>query len=73
VAPPAQVELYGAGGWKGGYGWKMDEVIAAQVVYVPVSEAFRSENQLGVKVIGILAGACLLGGLLSLLLLMRRG
>jgi serine/threonine protein kinase len=73
VAPPAQVELYGAGGWTGGYGWKMDEVIAAQVVYVPVSEAFRSESQVGVKVIAILAGVCMLGGLVSLLMLTRRG
>src|SRR5262249_14349187 len=35
-APPKQVELYGR---EGGYGWKMGEIVAAQMVYVPVSEA----------------------------------
>jgi serine/threonine protein kinase len=72
VAPPKQVELYGQGGWKGGYGWKMNQVIAAQVVYVPVSEAFRSESRLNMRLLGAVAGVCLLGGLVSVLLLTRR-
>jgi hypothetical protein len=73
AAPPRQVELYGIEGWKGGYGWKMNEVIAAQVVYVPVSEAFQSESRLAVTVLGWLAGTCLVGGLASLLFLTKRG
>jgi len=44
AAPPEQVAIYGKDGWHGGYGWKMNEVIAAQIVYVPVSEAFRADT-----------------------------
>lgn len=72
-APPEQIKLYGANGWSGGYGWQMNEVIAAQMVYVPVSEAFRAESNTGIKVLGGAAAVCLVGGLLSLLLLTRRG
>ena len=66
MAPPKQVELYGR---EGGYGWKMDEVVAAQMVYVPVSEAFRSDPKTTYWVIGTLAGMFVLaaGGLVVML------
>jgi serine/threonine protein kinase len=62
LAPPQQVALYGR---EGGYGWKMDEVIAAQMVYVPVSDAFRADPTRTYWVIGSLAGVFVLasGGL----------
>ena len=70
TAPPGQIAQYGR---EGGYGWKMGEVVAAQVVYVPVSEGFGAGKDLAVKVMVGLAGFCLAGGLVSLLLLTRRG
>ncbi|MFT3789155.1 MAG: DUF3365 domain-containing protein [Tepidisphaeraceae bacterium] len=53
TAPPRQVELYGR---DGGYGWKMHEIIAAQMVYVPVSDAFRADPTRTYWVIGSLVG-----------------
>ncbi len=68
VAPPKQVELYGR---EGGYGWKMGEVIAAQMVYVPVSEAFRADSRTTFWVIGTLAGTFVLAAL-GLVVALRR-
>jgi serine/threonine protein kinase len=53
MAPPKQVEMYSH---EGGYGWKMNEVVAAQVVYVPVSSAFRSDPTATYWVVGSLIG-----------------
>ena len=64
--------MYGVDGWKGGYGWKMNEIVATQVVYVPVSEAFRAEHGVGAKVIGSIVILSLLGGAICLLLVLRR-
>ena len=72
ASPPAQVAMYGKDGWKGGYGWKVGDVVAAQVVYVPVNEAFRAEAGSGVKILGAIAGAAALGGVVSLLVLLRK-
>ena len=68
TAPKRQVEMYGR---EGGYGWKMHEIIATQVVYVPVSEAFRADRSRGLVILGSLAGVFLVGGLVSALLLRR--
>jgi hypothetical protein len=68
TAPPKQLELYGR---DGGYGWKMDEIVAAQVVYVPVSEAFRSERRDGNTVIIFAAVALVVGAGFSLVLLRK--
>ena len=72
TAPPKQVEIYGVNGWKGGYGWKMNEIVATQIVYVPVSETFRAEHGMGAKVIAGVVICSLLGGLISLAFLLRR-
>ena len=42
MAPPAMVKLYGL---QGGYGWKMNEVVAAQIVSVPMDLPIRNANR----------------------------
>ena len=42
AAPATMVDLYGSGN---GFGWKMDEVIGAQVVSVPMALALDKANQ----------------------------
>ncbi len=71
-SPPAQVAMYGTDGWKGGYGWKMGEVVAAQVVYVPVSEAFQAEKGSDVKLMAAIAGVVVLAGFAGLILLVKK-
>ncbi|MGD9688797.1 MAG: DUF3365 domain-containing protein [Phycisphaerales bacterium] len=67
-APPRQVELYGR---DGGYGWSMGQVIAAQVVYVPVAEAFRAGDT-GYKSLMItLVSIFVLGGVIVVIVLSR--
>ena len=70
TAPPRQVEIYGR---EGGYGWKMNDIIATQVVYVPVSEAFRMQQRPWAKVMGISALVLAIGGGLISLALLRKG
>lgn len=59
MAPPKQLEQYGR---DTGFGWKMGEIIAAQVVYVPVLGAQKSEDREGLYVLGGLVGVLALGG-----------
>ncbi|HKQ28753.1 MAG TPA: DUF3365 domain-containing protein [Burkholderiales bacterium] len=42
VAPPAMVKLYGP---NNGFGWKLNEVIAAQIVSVPMDLPIRNANR----------------------------
>jgi protein-histidine pros-kinase len=42
LAPPAMVKLYGP---NNGYGWKLNEVIGAQIVSVPMSLAVANANR----------------------------
>jgi protein-histidine pros-kinase len=42
MAPPAMVKLYGP---NNGYGWKLNEVIAAQIVSVPMGLPMRNANR----------------------------
>ncbi len=42
VAPPAMVKLYGT---SNGYGWKLNEVIGAQIVSVPMSVPIANANR----------------------------
>src|SRR5262249_38110955 len=71
TAPPGQIEMYGKDGWKGGYGWKMGEVVATQVVYVPVSQAFKADSGGLMHGLEIAAGVLLLGGIGSLVMLRK--
>ncbi len=68
IAPPEQVREYGS---EGGYGWKLNDVIAAQMVYVPVSQAFHSDRHDGALVIGAIAGALVLVGVIGAVVLSR--
>jgi hypothetical protein len=69
TAPPKQIELYGRAS---GYGWKLGDVVAAQTVYVPVSQAFRTEKPMGLRMVAALAAVSLLGVGGSLWFLLRR-
>lgn len=42
MAPPAMVKLYGAAN---GYGWKLNEVVATQIVTVPMDLPIRNANR----------------------------
>jgi protein-histidine pros-kinase len=41
-APPAMVRIYGT---TGGYGWKYDEIVGAQIVSVPMGQPIRNANR----------------------------
>ena len=53
MAPPKQLEQYGR---EGGFGWKLNEIIATQVVYVPVSSAVKGDSREGTTVLIGLVG-----------------
>jgi uncharacterized protein DUF3365/putative zinc finger protein len=42
LAPPAMVKIYGTAG---GYGWKVDEIVGAQIVSVPMALPIRNANR----------------------------
>jgi Protein of unknown function (DUF3365) len=71
-APPEMINLYGTAN---GFGWKMDEVIGAQIVSVPMSLPLQMADQtfqsllkwlagafLGISLIGNLAAAVVVPG-----------
>jgi serine/threonine protein kinase len=68
MAPPKQLEKYGR---ETGFGWKMGDIVAAQMVYVPVLGAQKSEDQEGLYVLGGLVGVMMIGGLAGLLWLRK--
>ncbi len=57
AAPPAMVKLYGP---NNGFGWKLDEVVAAQIVSVPMSIPTSIANRAFWNLILWLAGVALL-------------
>jgi protein-histidine pros-kinase len=52
MAPPAMVKIYGPAN---GYGWKLNEVVGAQVVSVPMGLPIRNANRAFVTFISSLA------------------
>lgn len=53
AAPRSLIQAYGT---EAGFGWKLNEIVAAQTIYVPANEVFaRSRQYLGL-VIGVFAG-----------------
>jgi HAMP domain-containing protein len=52
MAPPAMVKIYGP---QNGFGWKMNEVIGAQIVSVPMGLPIRNANRAFVTFISSLA------------------
>lgn len=53
MAPPAMVKIYGP---SNGFGWKLNEVIGAQIVSVPMDLPIRNANKAFVTFMGSLAG-----------------
>jgi HAMP domain-containing protein len=52
-APKSQIATYGA---DNGFGWNLNEIVAAQVISVPAEEVFNRANQALMLVLGILLG-----------------
>jgi HAMP domain-containing protein len=52
AAPKSQLITYGD---KNGYGWKLNEIVSAQITSVPASKVFKAARQLQLWVMGILA------------------
>jgi methyl-accepting chemotaxis protein len=50
VAPKKMIKMYGD---KNGFGWKLNEINGAQIVYIPVSEILQTMRQSFVLVMGI--------------------
>ena len=50
TAPPNLVATYGA---ENGFGWQLNEIVAAQMIYVPAQEVFRTALQSFSVVMGI--------------------
>lgn len=66
-APPRQLELYG----RGGFGWEVGQVVSAQIVYVPITEAFRAQRD-GQRTLYIsLASIFVIGGIGAAIMLRR--
>ncbi|NER79167.1 MAG: DUF3365 domain-containing protein [Leptolyngbya sp. SIO1D8] len=51
AAPPGMLAKYGR---DNGFGWKLNEVIGTQIVYVPAEEVFQTATQFFSSVMGIL-------------------
>ncbi len=49
-APKSMIERYGTAN---GFGWKLNEIIGAQVIYVPASQVFQIARQSFILVMGI--------------------
>ncbi|NJK49190.1 DUF3365 domain-containing protein [Candidatus Gracilibacteria bacterium] len=52
LAPRSQIATYGD---KNGFGWQLNEIIAAQIISVPASTVFNAARQLQFLVIGVLS------------------
>ncbi|MGF1675882.1 MAG: DUF3365 domain-containing protein [Rivularia sp. (in: cyanobacteria)] len=50
LAPKSHVKKYGT---QHGYGWKLNQVIGTQIIYVPANEVFKNARQAFVLFIGI--------------------
>ena len=51
LAPKSQLVTYGR---ENGFGWKLNDIVATQIVYVPVEDVFKSFNQSFVAILGVL-------------------
>ncbi len=51
LAPKSQIVTYGR---ENGFGWKLNDIVATQIVYVPVEDVFKSFNQSFVAILGVL-------------------
>lgn len=51
-APRSQISTYGR---KNGFGWKLNEIVATQIIYVPAQEIFNNVGRSFYLVIGVLS------------------
>lgn len=51
LAPKSQLVTYGR---ENGFGWKLNDIVATQIVYVPVEDVFKSFNQSFLAILGVL-------------------
>jgi HAMP domain-containing protein len=51
-APKSQINTYGT---ENGYGWKLNEIVATQIVYVPAQRIFQNANRSFIIVMGVVA------------------
>lgn len=51
-APKSQIATYGS---ENGFGWKLNEIVGAQVLFVPADKVFSAARRLKLLVIGILS------------------
>ncbi len=51
-APKSQINTYGT---ENGYGWKLNEIVATQIVYVPAQKIFQNANRSFIIVMGVVA------------------
>lgn len=56
-APRSMIAAYGT---QGGFGWKLDEIVGAQIVSVPMAVALEQSTRIRNLFIGVLAGVFLL-------------
>ena len=66
VAPKEQIKTYGA---KNGFGWQLNTVVAAQIIYVPASEVFDTALRSFLIIMGVFSGSFVIVILLITLLL----
>ncbi len=69
LAPKDQVAIYGS---ENGYNWKMDEIVASLMVYIPISEAIAQAKQTAMILLAIGAG-CLIFTLIVISIFLERG
>ena len=52
VAPKEMIKIYGD---KNGFGWKLNEILGAQIVFVPTNEVLQKARQSFIVVMGLIA------------------
>lgn len=55
VAPKSQITTYGS---ENGFGWKLNEIVGAQIVSVPASKVIDDAHRLQFLIIGVLVAGC---------------
>jgi HAMP domain-containing protein len=68
IAPASQISTYGK---ENGYGWKLGDIVGAQIISVPASDLINSARQASVLFVGILTAAFAIALLIVNLLLKR--
>lgn len=68
LAPKSQLVTYGR---ENGFGWKLNDIVATQIVYVPVEDVFKSFNQSFVAILGVL-GIIFTGIIIAINLLLKK-